>query len=271
MLKRTVLSAFCAAAVLVSGAAYAQDSATLTLRSGEKVSGQLVDLGGVGYTVKVNGSDRQIAQNDVAVIDFTGGTMSDADWAKFTGPSVVVLRNGQTVNGSLYDIGGTSPLKLTIRTTDGDREMASTEVARIIMAKPDNTVVGTSGTNAAVEGNQAVAGAVTVQANQPWTSTGVTVRTGQTLTFSTTGNVQLSDDTNDVADANGSKGARYAAGAQIKTVLAGALIGRIGTNGQPFAVGNQTTIVAPAAGLLYLGVNDDGFADNKGNFQVVVK
>src|SRR3954469_2270366 len=105
MFKRTVISAFCAAAILVTGAAYAQDSATLTLRSGEKVSGQLVDLGGVGYTVKVNGSERQIPQNDVAVIDFTGGTMSEADWAKFTGPSVVVLRNGQTVSGSLYDIG----------------------------------------------------------------------------------------------------------------------------------------------------------------------
>jgi len=174
MWKRTVLSAVCATAMLVTGVAYAQDSATLTLRSGEKVSGQLVDLGGVGYTVKVNGSDRQIPQNDVAVIDFTGGTMSDADWSKFNGSSVVVLRNGQTVNGSLYDIGGTSPLKLTIKTGDGDREIASTEVARIIVARPDNAV-GTSGTNPAVEATPAVPGAVTVQANQPWTSTGISV------------------------------------------------------------------------------------------------
>src|SRR4029079_14685352 len=149
MLKRTVLSAICAAAMLVTGVAYAQDSATLTLRSGEKVNGQLVDLGGVGYTVRVNGTERQIAQNDVAVIDFTGGTMSDSDWAKFTGPTVVVLRNGQTINGSLYDIGGTSPLRLTIKTADGDREMASSEVARIIMARPENAVA-TSGTNPAV-------------------------------------------------------------------------------------------------------------------------
>src|SRR3954471_14029862 len=104
MLKRTVLSAFCVAAMLVTGVAYAQDSATLTLRSGEKVSGQLVDLGGVGYTIRVNGSERQIAQNDVAVIDFTGGTMSDADWANFKGTPLIVLRNGQTVDGSLYDI-----------------------------------------------------------------------------------------------------------------------------------------------------------------------
>src|SRR5437868_13654030 len=138
MLKRTVLSAFCAAVLLVVGVAYAQDSATLTLRSGEKVSGQLVDLGGVGYTMKVNGTDRQIAQNDVAVIDFTGGAMSDADWSKFNGSSVVVLRNGQTVNGSLYDIGGTSPPKLTVRTSDGEREMSAPDVARHILAPAGN-------------------------------------------------------------------------------------------------------------------------------------
>src|SRR5438034_11049274 len=114
MVKRTVLGAFCMAALLVTGVAQAQESATLTLRSGERVAGQLVDLGGVGYTVRVNGQERQIPQNDVAVIDFTGGTMSDADWAKFNGTSQVVLRNGQTIDGQLYDIGGTTPLKLTI-------------------------------------------------------------------------------------------------------------------------------------------------------------
>ena len=115
MLKRTVLSALCATAML-TGVAYAQSSATLTMRSGEKVSGDLIDLGGVGYTVRVNGNERQIPQNDVAVIDFTGGSMSDADWAKFTGSSQIVLRSGQTIDGQLIDIGGASPLRLSIRT-----------------------------------------------------------------------------------------------------------------------------------------------------------
>src|SRR4029079_9730924 len=145
MLKRTVLSAFCAAAMLVTGVAYAQSSATLTLRSGEKVSGELIDLGGVGYTIKVNGADRQISQNDVAVIDFTGGSMSDADWSKFTGTTQVVLRNGQTIDGQLYDIAGTSPLKLTIKTASGDRELSSNDVARIVMARPENATAGTTG------------------------------------------------------------------------------------------------------------------------------
>jgi hypothetical protein len=270
MLKRTVLSVCCVAAMLV-GIAAAQDSATITLRSGEKITGQLVDLGGVGYTVRVNGSDRQISQNDVAVIDFTGGTISDADWAKFTGGTVVELRNGQTVNGSVYDISGTSPLKLTIRTSDGDREMSSNDVARIIMARPQNAnAVATSGTNPAVTSAQAAPGAITVQANQNWTSTGMTVRKGQMITVAATGTVQLSDDTNDIATPSGAKSGRYAANAPLKNVLAGGLIGRIGPSGTPFGIGENATFAAPAAGLLYLGVNDDGYGDNRGSFQVQV-
>jgi hypothetical protein len=269
MLKRTVLSAVCAASLLVAGAAYAQTSATLTLRSGEKVNGDLIDLGGVGYTIRVSGNERQIAQNDVAVIDFTGGTMSDADWAKFTGSSQVVLRNGQTIDGSLYDIGGTNPLRLTLKTSSGEREISSTEVARIVFARPDNVATGTAGA-AAVANTPAVAGAVTVQANQPWTSTGITVRRGQRVTFTTTGEIQLSDNANDVANANGAKDGRMAANAPIRQAAAGALIGRVG-NGNPFPIGASSQgITMPAAGVLYLGINDDGFGDNRGNFQVVI-
>lgn len=266
MWKRTVLSALCAA-TLATGVAYAQANATLTLRSGEKISGDLIDLGGVGYTVRVNGNERQIAQNDVAVIDFTGGSMSDADWQKFTGTSQIVLRNGQTIDGSLYDIGGASPLRLTVRTSNGERELSSNDVARIVMARPDNVATGTTG----VASTPSVAGAVTVQANQPWTSTGITVRKGQRVTFTTTGEVQLSDNPNDIATADGAKDQRRAAGAPVGAALAGALIGRVG-NGAPFPIGsNSQAITMPANGVLYLGINDDGFADNRGNFQVVVR
>jgi len=253
MLKRTVLSVFCAAA-LFTGAAYAQDSATLTLRSGEKVSGQLVDLGGVGYTMRVNGNERHVAQNDVAAIDFTGG----------------VLRNGQTFDGSLYDIGGTSPLRLTIRTANGEREVASNEVARILIARPQNAVA-TSGTTPAIANTPSVPGAITVQANQPWTSTGITVKKGQRVTFTITGEVQVSDDPNDVATGDGAKSGRKAVNAPLPQGAAGALLAKVG-NGAPFPIGSGTqTVTMPAAGILQLGINDDGFGDNRGNFQVVVR
>jgi len=269
MWKQTVLSASCAALLVITAVGYAQESATLTLRSGEKVNGQLVDLGGVGYTIAVNGTNRQIRQNDVAVIDFTGGTMTDADWAKFTGTSQIVLRNGQTIDGQLYDIGGTSPLRLSIRTASGDREIGSNEVARIVIARPENAVP-TSGASPAIEATPAVPGAITVQANQPWTSTGLTVRKGQRIRFTSTGNVQLSDDINDIAGPDGAKSGRMAANAPMKQVPAGELLGKVGETGQPFPIGSNGTITMPANGILYLGVNDDGFGDNRGNFQVLI-
>ena len=271
MVKRTVLSAVCVAALFGAAITFAQSSATLTLRSGEKVSGDLVDLGGVGYTIRVNGNERQIAQNDVAVVDFTGGAMSDADWAKFTGTSQIVLRSGQTIDGSLIDIGGASPLRLTVRTANGERDFTSNDVARIVVARPDNVATGTAGNATGVAATPSVAGAVAIQANQPWTSTGRTVKKGQRVSFTTTGEIQLSDNAADIATADGAKDGRLAAAAPLRNVAAGALIGKVG-NSAPFPIGsNAQAITMPANGVLYLGVNDDGFPDNRGNFQVIVR
>ena len=320
MLKRLMLGAVCGAALLGNGLAYAQASATLTLRSGESVNGQLIDLGGVGFTIRVNGADRRIAQNDVAVIDFTGGTMSDADWAKFAGSPQVVLRNGQTINGSLDDIGGTSPLRLTVKTASGQQDLSSNDVARIIVARPanatpapaatpqpaqpgapgaqpaparggrrgtsDNTPVPTGGyqPDAPAGGynaggaesrhggrnNNQSGGAFTVPANQPWTSTGISVQRGQTLRFSTTGRIELSGNGRDTATADGARNSRYVGNGPMREVPAGALIGRIG-NGAPFVIGSQTSIVAPGTGLLLLGINDNNLGDNSGSFQVVIR
>ena len=73
------------------------------------------------------------------------------------------------------------------------------------------------------------------------------VRRGRRLTFSTTGEVQLSDDANDVADADGAQ----ARGAWRRTPRCRACRRRadrpIG-NGAPFAIGNQTTIVDAGSG-----------------------
>jgi len=267
MFKRTIL-ALSVAALTFTGVAQAQENATLTLRSGDKVSGQLVDLGGVGFTVRVNGAERQIPTNDVAVIDFTGDSMTDADWAKLNdGSQVVVLRNGSTINGQLFDIGGTSPLKITFKTSSGDREFSSGEIGRIILARPTNAVA-TSGTNPQLA--PATGGGVSVSPRQPWTSTGLTFRKGEVITLNTTGEVQLSGDTNDIAGSAGSKSGRRATNSQMPGVPAGALLGRMGTSGQPFPLGNATTLTIPADGVLFFGINDDGFDDNHGEFRVEI-
>jgi hypothetical protein len=265
MFKRTIL-ALAIAALTFSGVAQAQENATFTLRSGEQLSGQLMDLGGVGFTVKVNGVEKQIPTNDVAVINFAGGSPSDADWAKVSnGQQVVALKSGDTVSGQLYDVSGSSPLKITFKTASGDREFSSNEIARIILSRPANTVA-TSGNNAALA--PATGSGISVSPKQAWTSTGLTVRKGEVLTFNASGEVQLSSDQNDTATPFGSKTGRKAANAPVPNVLAGALIGRIGANGQPFGIGSGASVPMPAAGQLFLGINDDGLDDNQGEFRV---
>lgn len=263
MFKRTIL-ALSVAALTIPGVALAQENATLTLLNGERVSGQLVDMGGVGFTVRVNGQERQIPTNNVAVIDFAGGTMSDADWSKKSeGQQLLWLKNGETINGQLYDIGGTAPLKITFKTPSGDREFSSAEVGRIVLARPSNAVA-TTGALTAPTGS-----GTSVSPKQAWTPTGLTVRKGDVLTFRSSGEVQLSNDPNDIANGDGSKTGRRATNAPLPNVPAGLLIARVG-NGEPFPIGNQATVTMPAAGQLFLGINDDGFEDNQGELRVEI-
>lgn len=118
-------------------------------------------------------------------------------------------------------------------------------------------------------GSQPNAQTIRVNSQVRWTDTGITVRAGDVITFSTQGQVQLSDNAQDVASSAGSLSGRTAADAPISGVLAGALIGRIG-NYNAIAIGNQGTITAPVSGRLYLGVNDDHLPDNRGEFTVQV-
>lgn len=266
MFKRTIL-ALAVVALAIPAAIQAQESATLTLRSGEKLGGELMDMSGAGFTIKVNGTERQIPANDVAVIDLGGSSMSDADWAKVPeGRPMALLRNGEAVNGRLVDIGGSSPLRMTFRTRSGDRDIPSNEVGHIILARPANAPAAGGGGNSSLA--PATGNGLTVSPKQAWTATGISVKKDEMVSFNATGEVQLSGDSNDVATAFGSKTGRKAPSAALPNVLAGALIGRIGTNGQPFAIGSGVTIKMPADGYLFLGVNDDGFADNLGEFRV---
>lgn len=269
MFNRIVLAAVLPLLAIPS-ISLAQERAILTLRSGETIRGELMDLGGAGFTVKVNGTERQIPTNDVAVIDFGAATMRDADWEKIPrGRPVVMLKNGENVLGRLVDIGGSSPLRMTIATTSGNRDIPSNEIARVILARPSNVPAGSDSGNSS---NSALAPAtgsgIRVSPKQAWTATGLSVKKDEMLSFNANGEIQLSGDSNDVATAFGSKSGRKAAHSPLPNVLAGALIGRIGSTGQPFAIGSGVTIKMPADGYLFLGVNDDGFEDNLGEFRV---
>jgi hypothetical protein len=252
----------------LAGVAFAQADVTMILRSGERIKGSLSDHGGVGFTMRVNGQERVIPQDQVAIVDFGGTEMTDADWAKVSaGTHVVYLKNGMTFSGEFYDISGKAPLSIVIKTQSGEqRTFSSTETARIVLARPASAVA-TSGTAAAAPG---AGGGIVVPATEAWVSAGIRVRRGEWVTFNTTGEVRLTTDAADVAGAAGSNANRTAANAPLPGTPIGTLIGRVG-NSRPFVIGNQTRVQMPAGGVLFLGINDDHLADNAGELRVQVQ
>lgn len=138
MTKRIVLALVVAAVATIAATALAAPQATLILRNGSRITCELVDLGGVGFTIRVNGIEQRIPADQVAVIDFTGGTIPASEAGQVQdGRALVVFRSGGTLTGSLYDIGGNDPLRITIRTSGGDRDLSSNETARIYLARWD--------------------------------------------------------------------------------------------------------------------------------------
>jgi hypothetical protein len=251
--------------VLSAAAVNAQEVATLVLHNGERPSGELVDHSGIGFTLRVNGQNRQFPERDVAAVQFDTASPSSAAQARISsGQPVVILRNGQVVEGRLVDIGGTRPLRVTIETSSGRRDFQSTEVAQIHLG-------GGSGTHATTGGENAQPGArqVTVQANQPWTDTGLNVARGERLQFRGMGDITIG--ANMSSGVGGSPAATLSNGKYpVRNAPVGAVIARIG-NGTPFLVGTSNEpIRMPANGRLMLGVNDDHFADNSGTYTVSV-
>jgi hypothetical protein len=261
MIRRTVV-ALSIAALAVASTAAAQENATFTLRSGERLSGQLMDLGGVGFTVRINDQERRIPANDLAVIDFTGAGTSQADWDRLGSGQFAVLKDGQIVTGQLTDIGGSSPLRLSFSVNGANRDLQSNAVARIVLARPnDAPAASTPSTGGAIS----TTNGIMVPARQRWTATGLTVRRGETVTVKATGEIKFGAGADARASANGS--GERSPDNPLPNATTGTLIGRVG-NGQPFAIGSQASFQAPAAGQLFLGVNDTNLDDNDGSFQV---
>ena len=268
MLKRMSFASL-AVVAMVAGTA-AQENATIVTRSGEKISAQLIDMGGAGITVRVNNQDRQIPTGDLAVIDFSGnGDVPAADWARVSrGGHTIWLRNGETIRGQLVDIGGTNPLRISLKTPSGDRDLSSSEIGRIVLARPSTAgpTTGGSGSTPSIPEGQGIA----VAGNQQWTPTGLAVQRGETFSINATGEVRLSADAADLASPTGSRSGKMAAKAPLPNVPAGALIGRIG-NSAPFGIGDRATFSMPASGQLFLGINDDHLADNEGGYRVTLQ
>jgi hypothetical protein len=261
MLKRTAVAL--SIAVLAFTAAAAQESATITLRSGERISGQLVDMGGAGFQVRVSGQDRTIPTGEVAAIEFGGSSMSAGDWDRVSsGQHVIWLRNGEVLVGELVDVGGTSPLRISVKVGDQTRDLTSNEVSKIALARPSSASTGsTAGTSGGTT-------TITVPGTQRWTPTGISVRRGEPLRFRAEGSVRIDPNSSDRASPAGV--GSFDRRAPLPRTNAGALLGRIG-NGEPFGIGPDAQFDAPGTGQLFLGINDSNVSDNEGSFTVTIE
>ncbi len=282
MAIRTLLLTLVLAAFAFPSVSFAQADehrATVLLRNGERVSGILEDVENNTVFVRASLHDqRRINLNDVALIDFVGGAsgLPETELAAARGPGhLALLRGGQSLQGTFVDIrggeaGSAENHSLIFRSTDGqERRVSLDAVGRIYLGNfPTTTVVNNAPT--IVNTDPVPAGAVRVPGNATWVATPYTVRRGDRLSFNASGQVQLSDNSSDVAQPAGALSQRMAGGSPLPQNFAGALIARIG-NSAPFPIGNNTApIVMPANGQLYLGINDDEVSDNRGEFIVQI-
>lgn len=280
---------------LGAGSLLAAERATFVLTDGERVSGEVVFHTEARTNIRAdknefnlklnNGIEMPIPFDHVVLIDFVGGQPRSDELAALPSDGhLLTLRNGDTRTGRLVDmIGGTQ-----VRWRSGGREndIAITDVRRIFL-RPDRVreiynVPATSGGAAQpapapvtpappTRGGRQSANTttITVRGAVDWVDTGLTVKRGQSLQFQASGQVYYARDNGAFSGPEG-KGAA-ASQFPVPQLPVGALIGKVGVNGTPFAIGNTTNGIAmPATGRLFLGVNDDQFDDNSGSFRVVV-
>lgn len=112
---------------------------------------------------------------------------------------------------------------------------------------------------------------VTINGDKPWIDTGMDVKAGDKLHITATGTVDFSDKTG-VTPAGAERGWKDTLRAlSVPSAGRGALVGQIGDDraATPFLVGADGTVLAPIAGRLYLGINQDQYSKpSAGKFEV---
>ncbi|HKQ77893.1 MAG TPA: hypothetical protein VJ810_29620 [Blastocatellia bacterium] len=117
---------------------------------------------------------------------------------------------------------------------------------------------------------------VTINANEPWTDTGVIVEPNMTFDIVAEGTIEIGNRASSNPDGN--RGAKInSSNYPMNNYGVGALIGKIryrdgrdsnfvfiGAHGNPTTERNEN-------GRLYLGINDDYFQDNSGSYRVTIR
>jgi hypothetical protein len=279
----TALVGLCSIAVV--SPVVAQEQATVLKRDGSRVSGRFEAWNRNTNTLYIRvslGDQRIIPLGEAAMLEVGGNAenmpIGELETAK-SGDHVLIMRAGDVIRGRLLNIEGGEgsgketegePRMLSFKPNDAaERRVKFSDVRRLYLGNFPEALI--QRTTAQAPEPALPAGAVRVPANAGWVATGVTVTRRDTVQFTSEGQVQLSGDGEDKASPAGSLRGRYASNGPAPTLLAGALIGRIG-NGPAFAIGDQTQPLPMAGdGQLFLAVNDDQPADNQGAFAVTLR
>src|SRR6185503_10245564 len=118
------------------------------------------------------------------------------------------------------------PRTYVFRAADG-RELTygPEQVSRVYLGTYPVAAI-TGDVNAGLASGNDVPGSLHIAARGGWVNTGLRVRKGEWISFSSSGQVQLSDNSGDRAGVAGTP--RTAPGAPMPSAYAGALIGRVG-------------------------------------------
>ena len=110
---------------------------------------------------------------------------------------------------------------------------------------------------------------IRIHAYRGWQSTGLRVHQGETLILKAEGTWLYTPD--EYHGPRGHKTYRAPSFYPLPSVPGGALIGRIGEEGQPRYVGEGLRWRAQSDGLLYLRIDDDILSDNEGFVTVAIE
>src|SRR5215210_1815273 len=182
----------CVLAASAAAVTLANHPATFILRNGDKVNGELSYKGGSAYTL--NGRDYEA--QDVAIVAFVNDDPSADELGKIStqdnNPNELdrhafVTRNGQVMMGKLYKFSPDGETITFDAREGGRRDISANDLARIyINPGAARSVYGNilrGGTQPVATTGVAPAGAITVNGNQAWTDTQITVKKGEMISF----------------------------------------------------------------------------------------
>ncbi|MGE0705344.1 MAG: hypothetical protein AB7F99_19390 [Vicinamibacterales bacterium] len=285
MIRRLVLATML---TIVAAVAIAQQPATLVLRDGQRVSGQLLYKGGGDVGLRVGSQEQWYPFNRIAIIAFVPGDPSAEELRQLPESDRLpdlelhqyVTRDGNVTRAKLYDITPGGEM-VTFDAPSGRRQVSSGNLARVYISPSSarslySGVLAGGGQGSDSGSFDGVDRTVTVQADRPWTDTGISVRRGDRIAFRANGEVRLMrpNQPDIVANADGGQGApiqnprRGMGGVPVRGMALGGLIARVG-NGDPFPIGTRTEAISMGdSGRLMLGINSDSFEGNRGAFTV---